>query len=195
MRTAPLALVVAAALATAACGGASKPSPPASRTAQPTQTAQPNRTAPTSIHLSSDFKPGGVIARVHTCDGRDLSPPLRATGLPASTKEVVIVMVDHDAGDFMHWGIASLAPTRPGSLDLPAGAKPPHAVLGRNSFGSLGYRGPCPPAGDSAHHYQITVYALSRPSNLKPGFPAGAVTGAPIPALATGSLTGLYARR
>ena len=128
---------------------------------------------------------------MHTCDGPDASPPLRATGVPAAAKEVVIVMVDHDAGDFMHWGIAHLAPHA--SIDLPAGAKPAGAVLGRNDFGSLGYRGPCPPSGERAHHYEITVYALSRPSMLKPGFSAGAVTG--LPALATGRLTGRYARR
>jgi Raf kinase inhibitor-like YbhB/YbcL family protein len=201
MRTAPLLLAIAAALTGAACGSTQKPAPsagsrtatappPASRTA----TAPPPPAATASIQVSSDFTPGGAIPRVHTCDGQDTSPPLRATGLPAGTKEVLIVMVDHDAGDFMHWGIASLAPSGPGSIDLPAGGKPAGAVPGRNSFGSLGYRGPCPPSGDSAHHYAITVYALSRPSELKPGFPPGAVTGMPIPALAVGRLTGVYAR-
>ena len=189
MRTARLILALATALGAAACGSSPKQSPPpASRTA----TASPPRTTPAPIQLSSDFAPGGVIPRAHTCDGQDLSPPLRATGVPAATEELVIVVVDQDAGDFMHWGIASLAPTRPGSMVLPAGAKPAGAVLGRNSFGSLGYRGPCPPQGDSAHHYEITAYALGRPSLLKPGFGAGALTGLPV--LATGRLTGLYAR-
>jgi Raf kinase inhibitor-like YbhB/YbcL family protein len=192
MRAARLILISATALAAAACGSSHKPPPTASstQTASASQPAPPSTTARASIRVNSDFTPGGVIPRSHTCDGQDVSPPLRATGIPAGTKELVVVMVDHDAGDFMHWGIAHLTPH---SSAVPAGAKPAGAVLGRNGFGSLGYRGPCPPAGDSAHHYEITVYALSRPSKLKPGFSAGAVSGLPV--LASGSLTGLYARR
>ena len=104
-------------------------------------------------------------------------------------------MRDPDApgGDFIHWAMGDLA-VRGGarSMFLPAGAVPAGAVQGRNSFGSLGYRGPCPPAGAS-HHYRITVYALGRPSRLTSGFSADAV--ARLPVLAKGSLTGLYRRR
>jgi len=42
-----------------------------------------------------------------------------------------------------------------GSKDLPDGA-----VQGRNDFGSADYSGPCPPPGEHAHHYEITIYAL-----------------------------------
>jgi hypothetical protein len=42
-----------------------------------------------------------------------------------------------------------------GSKDLPSGAG-----QGRNDFGAALYSGPCPPAGDHAHHYGITVYAV-----------------------------------
>ena len=102
-------------------------------------------------------------------------------------------MRDPDApgGDFIHWAVAHLEPAS-GSLVLARAARPAGAVLGQNSFGSLGYRGPCPPAGP-AHHYRITVYALSQPSGLKQGFSAGDLSGLPI--LGQGTLTGLYARR
>jgi Raf kinase inhibitor-like YbhB/YbcL family protein len=196
MRAARLILILASALAVAACGGSHTPSASSSpgtasatQTASPTQPAPATKTARASIQVSSDFTPGGLIPRRHTCDGQDVSPPLRATGIPPGTRELVVVMVDHDAGDFMHWGIAHLTPR---ASEVPPGAKPAGAVLGRNGFGSLGYRGPCPPAGDGAHHYEITVYALSRPSMLKPGFSAGAVAGLPV--LAIGSLSGRYAR-
>ena len=76
---------------------------------------------------------------------------------------------------------------------LPVAAEPPGAVLGLNSFGSLGYRGPCPPPGSAAHDYEITVYALGQPSMLKIGFSANAVT--TLRVLATGHLSGVYARR
>ena len=104
-----------------------------------------------------------------------------------------MVMRDPDApgGDFIHWLIAHLHPAS-GSLSLPAGDLPPGAVLGKNSFGSLGYRGPCPPSGP-AHHYVITVYALGQPSGLGKGFSAEEVSGLPV--LGQGHLTGLYARQ
>lgn len=185
MRTATAILAVLVAVGAAGCGGGSSTS---SVTAP-----SGNSGASAAIAVTSDFKPGATISRAHTCDGRDVSPPLHATGLPAGTKEVVVSMHDPDApgGNFIHWGIANLKPAS-GSLSLPAGAVPPGAVLGRNSFGSRGYRGPCPPSGP-AHHYVITVYALGQPSGLRKGFSADDVTGLPV--LGQGTLTGLYARQ
>jgi len=105
----------------------------------------------------------------------------------------VVTMRDPDApgGNFIHWVIAHLAPAD-GSLSLSAGATPSGAVLGKNSYGSLGYRGPCPPSGP-AHHYVITVFALGQASGLKRGFGAEDVSALPV--LGQGTLTGLYARR
>jgi len=37
---------------------------------------------------------------------------------------------------------------------------PAGAIQSRTDFGKPGYGGPCPPAGDKPHRYQITVYAL-----------------------------------
>jgi hypothetical protein len=148
--------------------------------------------ARTSISVSSDFQPGASIPRVHTCDGRDVSPPLHVTGLPSATKELVVVMRDPDApgGNFIHWEIAHLEPSQ-GSLSFAAGVVPPGTVLGSNGYGSLGYRGPCPPAGP-AHHYVITVYALGQPAGLSKAFSPGDV--ATLPVLAQGMLSGRYAR-
>jgi Raf kinase inhibitor-like YbhB/YbcL family protein len=183
MRTVLVILGLAAGVIGTGCGNAMKRSgtSPAARA---------------SIHVTSDFRAGAFIARVHTCDGADRSPPLRAVGLPAGTEEVVILMRDPDApgGDFIHWALAGIhVPRGTRSLVLPAARAPAGAVAGRNSFGSLGYRGPCPPAGSAPHHYEITLYALGQPSMLKTGFAADAITG--LPALASGTLTGLYARR
>jgi Raf kinase inhibitor-like YbhB/YbcL family protein len=186
MRIASVILVLIVALTEVGCGHTRK-------------TVTPPPSAARSIELSSDFRPAGAIPRSHTCDGTDVSPPLRAAGLPVATRELVVVMRDHDApgGDFIHWAIAHIDPRlvaspRAGSIFLAAGAKPAGAVIGLDSFGSLGYRGPCPPPGDAAHHYEITVYALGRPSRVKTGFSAGAVAGLDV--LSQGSLTGVYAR-
>jgi Raf kinase inhibitor-like YbhB/YbcL family protein len=185
MRTAPAILAVLATVGAAGCGGASA--------SKSSSTSSGPAGSVAAIALGSDFKPGATISRAQTCDGQDVSPPLHLTGLPSATKELVVVMRDPDApgGNFIHWAIAHLQPTR-GSLSLPAGAAPSGAVLGRNSFGSLGYRGPCPPSG-APHHYVITVYALGQSSGLRKGFSAGDVEGLPV--LGEGTLTGLYARR
>jgi Raf kinase inhibitor-like YbhB/YbcL family protein len=181
MRARPAIVAGLAALSATACGGSGSRPSVASHAA-----------ARASIEVSSDFRPGASIPRVHSCDGRDVSPPLHVVGLPATTKELVVVLRDPDApgGNFIHWEIAHLRPEH-GSLSLAPGAVPAGAVLGRNSYGSLGYRGPCPPAGP-AHHYVITVYALGQPSGLSNGFSAGEV--ATVPVLAQGTLTGRYAR-
>lgn len=185
MRTAPAMLALLVAVGAAGCGGGS---------ASKSSATSPGRAGSgAAIAVTSDFKPGATIARVHTCDGRDVSPPLHATGLPSATKELVVTMHDPDArgGNFIHWLIAHLAPAS-GSLSLRGGATPPGAVLGKNSFGSLGYRGPCPPSG-APHHYVITVYALGQSSGLRKGFSADAVNALAV--LGQGTLTGLYARR
>jgi Raf kinase inhibitor-like YbhB/YbcL family protein len=185
MRSSPAVLLVLVAVSAARCGGgSSKPS---------TTSSSGGSGSGASIALLSDFKPGATISRAHTCDGQDVSPPLHATGLPSATKEIVVVMRDPDApgGNFIHWAIADVHPTS-GSLSLAAGATPAGVVLGRNSFGSLGYRGPCPPSG-APHHYVITVDALGQSSGLRKGFSASDVDGLTV--LGQGTLTGLYARR
>jgi Raf kinase inhibitor-like YbhB/YbcL family protein len=184
----PAIVAATAVLATAGCGGAATHHP------------RPPTSAPASITLRSSFAPDAVIPRAYTCDGQDVSPPLRARGVPTATAELVVVMDDHDApgGHFIHWAIAHVNPRAvagggAGSASFHTGRNPSGAVLGRNSFGSLGYRGPCPPAGDPPHHYQIKVYALGQPSGLSSGFSGTALGNLDV--LALGTFTGIYARR
>jgi Raf kinase inhibitor-like YbhB/YbcL family protein len=74
-------------------------------------------------------------------------------------------MEDPDApsGTFVHWVAWGL---EPGLRQLPEGVEPP--VEGRNGFGTVGYRGPCPPKGHHPHHYVIRLYALQVVPNLPP---------------------------
>jgi Raf kinase inhibitor-like YbhB/YbcL family protein len=139
------------------------------------------------MHITSQaFKDNGVIPRQYTCDSTDSQVPLRWSGVPSGTRELVLVIRDPDAkrGPFVHWAVAGIPPT--------ASEIPESAIEGRNSFGSLGYRGPCPPKGDRPHHYVITLDALRTPSGLKTGFSADQLR-TPTSAIAT--LTGTYARR
>jgi Raf kinase inhibitor-like YbhB/YbcL family protein len=78
----------------------------------------------------------------------------------------MITMFDTDAPTglgFVHWVIFDI----PSSVtSIPAGyGTPGNATLGGisgyNDQGFNGYVGPCPPTGDGAHHYWITVSALN----------------------------------
>ncbi len=177
------------AIALASCGGGSKPVKPAGRTET---TPIRVRTTPISITLSSPaFSAGAKIPAAYTCNGRDVSPPLRWSGVPANTRELALELIDRDApgGPFIHWAVAGIPPSL-GSLSA-GEAVPRGAVAGRNGFGKDGYGGPCPPSGP-AHRYVFALIALASPSGLSPGF---SVASLPVSrALALGELGATYAR-
>ncbi|MGC9225158.1 MAG: YbhB/YbcL family Raf kinase inhibitor-like protein [Terracidiphilus sp.] len=122
----------------------------------------------TLLVRSASFSNNGPIPRQYTCDGASLSPQLSWQATPASTKSLAIVMEDPDAPVlFTHWLVYNLAPN---VRDLTEGASRQGIMPeGHNSFGRLGYGGPCPPPG-KPHHYIFRVYALDRQLDL----PAGA---------------------
>lgn len=121
---------------------------------------------------SSAFEPGGMIPKPYTCDGFDVSPPLRWTDPPPGTKSFALICDDPDApvGTWVHWVLYSLPPE---IRELPEGV-PPQPTLpgggkqGRNDFRKIGYGGPCPPRGP-AHRYFFRLYALDTDPNLEPG--------------------------
>ena len=78
-----------------------------------------------------------------------------------------------------------------GSKDLPAGAR-----QGRNDFGLSQYSGPCPPIGDHAHHYEITVYAVKVAQLPLDNTASGAVVSSQLRSstLATAKIVGRYER-
>jgi Raf kinase inhibitor-like YbhB/YbcL family protein len=177
--------LLAAALLLAGCGGSKSSSTTASSTAT---TATSNVTLASGFHLSSAaFRAGAPIPAVYTCDGRDSPLPLRWTGVPPATKELVLVMRDPDApgGTFVHWAVAEITPS---ATSVPTRG----VILGRNSFGSIGYRGPCPPRGDKPHHYVLTLSALATPSGLRSGFNPDRLQSR---ALGIATLIGTYRRR
>ncbi len=122
---------------------------------------------PAALSLTSPaFQPGGPIPPRHTCQGEDLSPPLRWTGVPAGVAEFALVVDDRDARGWVHWVVLGLPSD---AMDLPEGVAPsgPGApAQGRNGFGRLGWGGPCPPPGSGDHHYVFTLYALSTALDL-----------------------------
>jgi Raf kinase inhibitor-like YbhB/YbcL family protein len=121
---------------------------------------------------STAFAEGKDIPIGHTGQGKDISPPLTWTGMPAEAKSLALIADDPDApvGTWVHWVLYDLPPAMtqlaadvPKSQLLASGAK-----QGINDFRRLGYGGPMPPPG-KPHRYFFKLYALDKTLDLKPG--------------------------
>jgi Raf kinase inhibitor-like YbhB/YbcL family protein len=112
--------------------------------------------------------------------------------VPEGTVELALVVTDNDANGFVHWVIAQLDMT---TQALAIGVVPEGAVEAKNSAGSVGWTGPCPPKGSGPHHYVFTLYALTGPTGVTAGMDPGAAIAAisQISGL-TATLTGAYGR-
>jgi Raf kinase inhibitor-like YbhB/YbcL family protein len=113
---------------------------------------------------------GATIPAEFACTGADRSPELAWSGAPKSTMTLTLIVDDPDApgGTFFHWVAYNIPASKtslpagiPQSAEIPGGGK-----QGMNSFGHLGYNGPCPPPGKT-HHYRFHLYALD--SEVKVG--------------------------
>lgn len=115
---------------------------------------------------STAFKAQSEIPARFTCDGKDISPPLTWTDVPADAKSLVLIVDDPDAPDpaaptrtWVHWLLYNLPATLDGlteavrDKELPAGT-----LQGMNDWKRTGYGGPCPPIG--RHRYFFKLYAL-----------------------------------
>ena len=158
------------------------------------------RSEPSAMQLtSSAFSESQEIPAQYTCDGQNVSPPLKWSGAPAETKSFTLIVDDPDApvGTWTHWVLFDLpAATTELPEALPKGQYvAAGARQGLNDFKHLGYGGPCPPAG-KPHRYFFKVYALDHLLDLKPGASKKEVESAlDKHTLAQGQLIGLYKRK
>jgi Raf kinase inhibitor-like YbhB/YbcL family protein len=117
---------------------------------------------------SPAFAAGGSIPAVYTCEGKDVSPPLTWSGVPAGAKSLALIVDDPDAPDpakpkmvYVHWVLYNLPAD---SLGLPeaaaVGGLPAGSRDGTNDWNRTGYGGPCPPIG--RHRYFFKLFALDR---------------------------------
>ena len=120
---------------------------------------------------STAFKQSQSIPTVYTCRGRDISPPLTWGNPPAGTQGFALIMDDPDApaGIWVHWVIYNIPAAARGLTEaLAADARLPDGSLqGENSWGKLGYGGPCPPSG--THRYYFKLYTLDTTLSLPSG--------------------------
>ncbi|WP_405226996.1 YbhB/YbcL family Raf kinase inhibitor-like protein [Lentisalinibacter sediminis] len=117
---------------------------------------------------SPAFEHNGEIPSVYTCDGRDISPELRWSGVPEDAKSLVLIVDDPDAPDpdapkmtWVHWVLYDL-PTDAKGLpeDVAPDGLPDGTRHGTNNWERTGYGGPCPPIG--RHRYFFKLYALDK---------------------------------
>jgi Raf kinase inhibitor-like YbhB/YbcL family protein len=106
------------------------------------------------VLTSPAFHSGGTIPKRYTCDGANVSPPLRWETVPRGTKSFNLSIIDTDGEAVVHWTATGIA----GSVrSLRAGVQLRHQ--GVNAFGKRGYSGPCPARG-TTHHYVIGLWAV-----------------------------------
>jgi len=157
----------------------------------------PPPSAPNTMKLTSPaFRNDGTLPKPFTCDGKlgGVNPPLAWSKRPRDVKSQALIVEDPDApgGTYVHWTVwRMMARTTGLQADIPPIGLP----QGKNSAGKTGYASPCPPKGDSPHHYRFIIYALKEPIDAKPGAPPDEVIGKiERAALARGTLTATYSR-
>ncbi|MFN7985337.1 MAG: YbhB/YbcL family Raf kinase inhibitor-like protein [Vicinamibacterales bacterium] len=139
------------------------------------------QTTPQVITVSSPtLKEGQPVPRQHTPDGRNDSPALTWSNVPAGTRELMVFCEDPDVGvppPFVHWAVYKIPASAHGlpealpidpSTPMPAGLT--GAMQGMSGFRRPIYRGPAPPPG-KPHSYHFVVYALDTAIAQKPGTP------------------------
>ena len=127
---------------------------------------------------SAAFAHLAAITSHYTCEGKDVSPPLAWSNIPAGTRSLVLIVDDPDAPDpaapkmtWVHWLLYNIPPEADGLAEdlrtLPQGT-----LEGTNDWHRTGYGGPCPPIG--RHRYFHKLFALDtvlpdlgRPSKIK----------------------------
>lgn len=127
-----------------------------------------------ALTLTSPWTEGQSIDTRYTCDGANLSPTLTWSGGPAETASYAVVMTDLDSPEYAHWVVANIPSDRASIGD---NFSDPLAALAKNSAGTTGYAGPCPPKG-TTHTYSVTLYALSQVLEAQSGDPAPALIAA-----------------
>jgi len=101
------------------------------------------------------------------CSGKNSSPSLHWVGAPNNSQSFALTVYDPDAptgSGWWHWLMVNIPADTQG---LPADAGNPSKKLAPKGslqsltdFGTPGFGGACPPAGDRPHRYIFTVYAL-----------------------------------
>jgi Raf kinase inhibitor-like YbhB/YbcL family protein len=118
------------------------------------------------------FAEGEPIPAAYTCSGRDTNPTLLFRNIPAGSRSLALIVDDPDAPGkaWTHWVVYDIPATGAGLPENLPRAPKLHGLAsqGTNSWGRVGWGGPCPPSG--THRYVFRLFAL----NVVLGLPGGA---------------------
>jgi phosphatidylethanolamine-binding protein (PEBP) family uncharacterized protein len=135
--------------------------------------AEKANSALASIALQSpDLPPASgsetELPATYTCDGKNVPPDLRWSGVPAGTSELVLFVLGLEPVNealFFNWAVAGIDP---GLEGIEAGQLPKGVSVGQNSFGKNGYS-VCSTGGKS-ETFIFALYALPQALSPEPGF-------------------------
>lgn len=157
------------------------------------------------LTVTSTFAEGQPIPPANACKiphkgdcEYGVSPRLAWSPGPPQTASYAVLVCDPDGRDWLHWVIGDIPATATAIEEAASGAckaqVPAGAKDGKNEFGTMGYGGPCPPAGSGVHHYIFTVYALPTAKTSLPDSTkcADARNVLDPQAIGKGTLTGTY---
>ena len=122
--------------------------------------------AAASISIASPaFQSGAEIPAKFTCNGANVNPELKISGVPNEATSLVLIVDDPDAphGLFTHWIVWNIDLKM---TDVAENSAPAGGIQGTNDFGKRNYGGPCPPSG--THRYFFKIFALDTKLELKP---------------------------
>lgn len=150
---------------------------------------------------STALAEGATLMTVNTCDGANTSPDFAWTNPPAGTQSFAVVLTDKTNG-LVHWVIYDVPASASGLPAAVMKAYAPSNVPGAHQTASyqtstIGYLGPCPPAGGGAHTYEFAAYALDAtplPGATQTTTRTQAVATIMQHMLGVATLTGMYAR-
>jgi hypothetical protein len=119
-------------------------------------TKNPIKQSVKAMKISSVFENNGKIPKKYTCDGANVSPPLKISNVPKNAKSLALILDDPDApsGTFTHWVAFGISPKKTQFVE----GEKKGFIEGITGLGKPGYVGPCPPSG--VHRYFFKLYAL-----------------------------------
>ena len=125
------------------------------------------------IQLQSSGFAGETVkmAKAYACmkaGGRNVTPDIKVSGLPAGTSHLTIIM-DYRTAKYakkakgVNWNVFNIEAAND-NFRLNAGAKP-SGLIGHNSR-KVGYSGMCPPKA-AKRYYSLAVFALKAEASVK----------------------------
>lgn len=112
---------------------------------------------------SPAFANGDYIPSKYTCEGENISPPLKFEDVPSETESLVLLVEDLSVKNrpWVHWVVFNIPPNAHGFEE---GHTFEGSTLGLANGSYAGYKGPCPE--DKEHEYQFSLFALDKILNI-----------------------------